>query len=302
MVDEGCAFEELISFHGGLGGPQTRPFILHPATLALPEQPILGAEAVHARALRLAHRPAGPAGAPAGTSRWSSRRRDDHPRRPRPSRRRPRAASRSRVSPQSVAKMLAVLGLIVLVIGRARGAAVDRALDRVRARARPAGQRARAPRLGPRQGRRSRCSARSAWRCSSSSSGRPRRCGTRSPRSSRTSRPTSTSCRRRRSSRSSTQNTEAVEKLKEVAADAARTSRRAADEPARAPLGGAIGSVFSLVTLAFLTLFGLIVKPQLTRSALDLMEPGVADRVDKHRSTTSAARSRSRWSATSSSR
>ena len=30
-LDEGCAFEELISFHGGLGGSQTRPFILHPA-------------------------------------------------------------------------------------------------------------------------------------------------------------------------------------------------------------------------------------------------------------------------------
>ena len=29
-LDEGCAFEELISFHGGLGGPQTQPFILHP--------------------------------------------------------------------------------------------------------------------------------------------------------------------------------------------------------------------------------------------------------------------------------
>ena len=48
MVDEGCAFEELISFHGGLGGPQTRPFILHPKTLALPNEPIVGAEAVHA--------------------------------------------------------------------------------------------------------------------------------------------------------------------------------------------------------------------------------------------------------------
>ena len=30
VLDEGCAFEELISFHGGLGGPQTRPFILYP--------------------------------------------------------------------------------------------------------------------------------------------------------------------------------------------------------------------------------------------------------------------------------
>ena len=29
-LDEGCAFEELICFHGGLGGPQTRPFVLHP--------------------------------------------------------------------------------------------------------------------------------------------------------------------------------------------------------------------------------------------------------------------------------
>ena len=30
LLEEGCAFEELICFHGGLGGPQTRPFILHP--------------------------------------------------------------------------------------------------------------------------------------------------------------------------------------------------------------------------------------------------------------------------------
>jgi hypothetical protein len=48
VLDEGCAFEELISFHGGLGGPQTRPFILHPAGLAPPDDPIIGAEAVHA--------------------------------------------------------------------------------------------------------------------------------------------------------------------------------------------------------------------------------------------------------------
>ena len=33
-LDEGCAFEELISFHGGIGGPQTRPFILHPVGAA----------------------------------------------------------------------------------------------------------------------------------------------------------------------------------------------------------------------------------------------------------------------------
>ena len=46
-LDEGCAFEELISFHGGLGGPQTRPFILSPARLPLPAAQIVGAAAVH---------------------------------------------------------------------------------------------------------------------------------------------------------------------------------------------------------------------------------------------------------------
>jgi hypothetical protein len=48
QLDEGCAFEELISFHGGLGGPQTRPFILHPASLPAPAAPIVGAAQVHA--------------------------------------------------------------------------------------------------------------------------------------------------------------------------------------------------------------------------------------------------------------
>ena len=47
-LDEGCAFEELISFHGGIGGPQTRPFILHPVELPVPGGPIVGAESVHA--------------------------------------------------------------------------------------------------------------------------------------------------------------------------------------------------------------------------------------------------------------
>ncbi len=47
-LDEGCAFEELISFHGGLGGPQTQPFILYPATLPAPDGEIIGAERVHA--------------------------------------------------------------------------------------------------------------------------------------------------------------------------------------------------------------------------------------------------------------
>ncbi len=46
-LDEGCAFEELISFHGGLGGPQTQPFLLVPPRLPLPDEPLVGAEAVH---------------------------------------------------------------------------------------------------------------------------------------------------------------------------------------------------------------------------------------------------------------
>ena len=46
-LEQGCAFEELISFHGGLGGPQTRPFILHPVELTAPAEPIVGAAHVH---------------------------------------------------------------------------------------------------------------------------------------------------------------------------------------------------------------------------------------------------------------
>jgi len=46
-LEEGCAFEELICFHGGLGGLQTRPFILHPVQLEVPAGPILGAASVH---------------------------------------------------------------------------------------------------------------------------------------------------------------------------------------------------------------------------------------------------------------
>jgi uncharacterized membrane protein YvlD (DUF360 family) len=46
-LQEGCAFEELISFHGGIGGVQTQPFLLYPASLPIPHEPIVGAAAVH---------------------------------------------------------------------------------------------------------------------------------------------------------------------------------------------------------------------------------------------------------------
>jgi uncharacterized membrane protein YvlD (DUF360 family) len=46
-LEEGCAFEELICFHGGIGGVQTQPFILHPSHLEVPAGPILGAASVH---------------------------------------------------------------------------------------------------------------------------------------------------------------------------------------------------------------------------------------------------------------
>jgi hypothetical protein len=46
-LEEGCAFEELISFHGGIGGPQTRPFILAPVELPPPDEEIIGAAGVH---------------------------------------------------------------------------------------------------------------------------------------------------------------------------------------------------------------------------------------------------------------
>lgn len=45
--EEGCAFEELICFHGGLGGSQTRPFLLFPEGLPAPPGPVVGAAAVN---------------------------------------------------------------------------------------------------------------------------------------------------------------------------------------------------------------------------------------------------------------
>jgi uncharacterized membrane protein YvlD (DUF360 family) len=47
VLGEVAAFEELIGSHGGLGGPQTEPFILHPAEWQLDEEVPLGAPAIY---------------------------------------------------------------------------------------------------------------------------------------------------------------------------------------------------------------------------------------------------------------
>ena len=46
-MDEVAAFEELVGSHGGMGGTQSFPFLLHPVELKLPAEEIVGAEAVH---------------------------------------------------------------------------------------------------------------------------------------------------------------------------------------------------------------------------------------------------------------
>lgn len=47
-MDEVAAFEELVGSHGGLGGTQTQPFVLHPASLDIPSSPIVGTAELHA--------------------------------------------------------------------------------------------------------------------------------------------------------------------------------------------------------------------------------------------------------------
>jgi uncharacterized membrane protein YvlD (DUF360 family) len=44
---EVAAFEELVGSHGGMGGSQSFPFVLHPVDLEWPEEPVVGAERVH---------------------------------------------------------------------------------------------------------------------------------------------------------------------------------------------------------------------------------------------------------------
>ena len=75
-------------------------------------------------------------------------------------------------------------------------------------------------------------------------------------------------------------NTDAFKKLESVAADAAKNLPSAAVNLLGAA-AGILGSVFSLVTLTFLTLFGLLAKPQFTRAGLELMRPQQASRFER---------------------
>jgi hypothetical protein len=47
QTEEVAAFEHLVGSHGGLGGEQTHPFVLFPADLPCPPQPVHGAEELH---------------------------------------------------------------------------------------------------------------------------------------------------------------------------------------------------------------------------------------------------------------
>jgi hypothetical protein len=47
--EEVAPFEEFMGSHGGLGGPQTRPFAVIPSDWTEPTTPIVGVEAMHER-------------------------------------------------------------------------------------------------------------------------------------------------------------------------------------------------------------------------------------------------------------
>jgi predicted PurR-regulated permease PerM len=74
--------------------------------------------------------------------------------------------------------------------------------------------------------------------------------------------------------------TDAFKKLESVASEAAKNLPAAAVNLLGAA-AGIVGSVFSLVTLTFLTLFGLLAKPQLTRAAVELMRPEHGGRFER---------------------
>jgi hypothetical protein len=66
-----AAFEELVGSHGGLGGPQNRPFLLHPTEWKMDAGPLVGSPAVHGQIRKWMERELGftfGAGDPGGTT------------------------------------------------------------------------------------------------------------------------------------------------------------------------------------------------------------------------------------------
>jgi hypothetical protein len=47
QTQEACCFENQVSHHGGLGGPQNHAFVLHPVILSPGEEPIVTAEGLY---------------------------------------------------------------------------------------------------------------------------------------------------------------------------------------------------------------------------------------------------------------
>ena len=46
-LDEVAAFEDQVGSHGGLGGPQTHPFLMFPVELSAPTEPIFTSVGMH---------------------------------------------------------------------------------------------------------------------------------------------------------------------------------------------------------------------------------------------------------------
>ena len=46
-LDEVAAFEDQVGSHGGLGGPQTHPFLMYPVELSAPPEPIFTSVGMH---------------------------------------------------------------------------------------------------------------------------------------------------------------------------------------------------------------------------------------------------------------
>ena len=47
VANEVCAFEELVGSHGGVGGEQSKPFILYPSSWDVSSEDIIGAESIY---------------------------------------------------------------------------------------------------------------------------------------------------------------------------------------------------------------------------------------------------------------